>query len=198
MKTGVDIDIVKEHYAGLTDSELIHIATTDAAGMTEEAQVVIKEEIWKRKLDVNLMKAVAVQNHEATADEVDQYCEMIATLPCPRCADTRVRLNGTQTMEVVSVIIVTYTEKKLKVACPRCLNKLTDAALSKSALLGWWGIPWGIARTIGAIVHNNRIRKWHDFEIPNDCLRAFVIANIGQIEMHRNNKEQLHRIIAAK
>ncbi|NJO25751.1 MAG: hypothetical protein HC867_08300, partial [Bacteroidia bacterium] len=62
MNTGIDIQFVREHYQRLTDDEFIRIATQDAAGLTPEAQEVVKEEIERRKLDKNIISGVQAQN----------------------------------------------------------------------------------------------------------------------------------------
>jgi hypothetical protein len=100
--------------------------------------------------------------------------------------------------DVFSVIILTHYSKKFKIACPHCLDKANSEATAKSAVLGWWGIPWGIVRTIQAIVNNVKSRKTHHWEEPNPYLRGFVLSRIGQLEAYKNDEGRLREIIAAK
>ena len=70
-------------------------------------------------------------------------------------------------------------------------------ALIKTVILGWWGFPWGIIRTIQAIGINTKNKNTNDQQEPNDFLRSFVISNIGQIEAYKNDKEKLLALISA-
>jgi len=196
MSDGIDIEFVRENYRKMTNDELIRVATQDAAGLTSEAQDVLKGEIIKRGLDTNIIEGVQAQNKEYTVAEIDSYCEMVRDLDCPICGASNVRLNGTLTSEVMSFILFTHSVKRLKVACPDCLDKANDRSLAVSAALGWWGIPWGIIRTIRAIGQNIKSKKTNRLDEPNNYLRNFILANVGQVETYKANKDKLQEIIS--
>jgi predicted nucleic-acid-binding Zn-ribbon protein len=198
MSTGIDIQFVQETYQRMTDEELIRIATQDAYGLTPEAMEVVKAEIRKRGLDENISKAVDAQNKTYTTAEIDVYCDIISNLSCPSCGNTSNRLNATMTGEVISFVFFTQYRKKIKVACPDCLDKANNNALLKSAVLGWWGIPWGIIRTPQAIAVNLKNKRTNHLDTHNDFLRGFALGNIGEIETYKHNKERLLQIIARK
>jgi mannose/fructose/N-acetylgalactosamine-specific phosphotransferase system component IIB len=128
----------------MSDDELIRIATTDAAGLTHQTQEIIRDEVAKRKLDNNVLKGVEAQNKSYSVQEIDKYCDIIQSLNCPTCQTSNTRLNATMTSDVVSAIIFSTKNRKIKVGCGACLDKANNNALTKSILLGWWGIPWGI------------------------------------------------------
>ena len=159
MSQGIDLAFVRETYQKMSDAELERVATQDAAGLTPEAQEIVKEEIQRRNLSTTIIKGVQAQNRQYTIAEIDAYCEMIRGLGCPSCASD---------------------------------------AIVKTAVLGWWGIPWGIVRTIQAISRNISNKRVHHSEEPNKYLRSFVLGRIGQLETYRNDKERLREIIAAK
>jgi hypothetical protein len=196
MSTGIDISFIRENYQRMPDDEIIRIATQDAAGLTPEAQEVIKEELTRRKVDPNIIKAVQAQNKTYTIQDIDHYCEIIRKLNCPICGASHAKLNGTMTSEVISYIVFTQHNKKLKIACPACLDKANDSALTISVLAGWWGIPWGFIRTIQAIGHNTRSKKSNHLDTPNDFLRSFTLSKIGQLETYKDNKEMLQQIVS--
>ena len=196
MSTGIDIQFVRENYQKKTDVELIQAATTDAVGLTPEALEVIKEEITRRKLDTSVIKGLEAQNKTYTIEEVDEYCNLIRQLNCPTCGASHVSLNATMTSEVMSFILFTQWNKKLKVGCPDCLDKANESALTKTALLGWWGIPWGFIRTIQAIGQNIKYKKTNHSDTPNDFLRSYTLSKIGEIETYKDNKEKLQQIIS--
>ena len=196
MSTGIDIKFVEETYQRMSDEDLIRIATREASGMTPEAMEVIKSEINKRGLNENIIEAVLAQNKEYTIEEIDHYCDMVRELSCPICGETENRLNATITGEVISFVFFTSHTRKIKVGCPNCLDKLNDNALTKTALLGWWGIPWGIIKTVQYIVLNiDNKRLNHSLE-HNDSLRSFTINCIGELELYKDNKEKLQNIVA--
>jgi len=196
MNSGVAIELVRQNYQKITDEELVRVATQDAVGLTPEAQEVVRQEIEKRKLDPNIVKGVQAQNLSYSTDDVDAYCKLIQDLNCPVCGSSSEKLNATLTAEVVSYIFVTHYKKRIKVACPKCLDKANNVALLKSATLGWWGIPWGIVRSIQSIIINLKNKRKNHTGIPNESLKRFALSKIGQLETYKDNKEKLQQIIA--
>jgi hypothetical protein len=134
-------------------------------------------------------------NRKYTIQELDRYCEIARDLNCPSCGSSDSRLNGTLTGEVYSFLILTTYKKKLKVGCPHCLNKANNEALLLSAALGWWGIPWGIIRTVQSIGLNLKSKRTNHSEGPNSYLKSFVLSKIGQFETYKDNKEELQQLV---
>lgn len=198
MSKGIDIQFVRENYQRMSDEELIRIATQDAVGLTPEAQEVVSEEITRRNLDTNIIKGVQAQNKEYTIEEIDKYCTLVRNLTCPSCQTNSKMLNGTLVSEVMSFIFFTQYKKQIKVACPSCLDKANNNALFLTSLVGWWGIPWGIIKTIQAIGNNLKSKRTNHIDSPNDYLRSFVLSKIGQFETYKNDKEKLQQIIATE
>jgi len=191
----MDLDFIRDSYRKMSDDELIRIATTDASGLTPQAQEIIKEEVAKRKLDTNILKGVEAQNKSYSIDEIDKYCNIVQNLSCPICKTNSEKLNATMTSEVVSLIIFSTKSKKIKVGCPSCLDKANNSALTKSVLLGWWGIPWGIFWTIKAINDNLKSKKTNHIDTPNEYLRGFTVSKIGQLETYKYDTMKLQEII---
>lgn len=88
MATGLDLAFVRETYQKMPDKELVRVATQDAAGLTPEAQEIVREEIERRGLDKSIVKGVDVQNREITLQELDQYCALARELDCPVCGSS--------------------------------------------------------------------------------------------------------------
>jgi hypothetical protein len=196
MNEGIDIKFVRDRYARMTDEELIQVVSQEAAGLTNEARAVVKEEVEKRQLDPNLIAAIKVQNSSMSIPELDKYCELIRTLKCPVCSSSANKLNGTTASEVMSFVIFTNYSKEIKVACPACLDKTNNNALTKTMALGWWGFPWGLIRSIQAIRNNLKHKKTNHLQTPNDFLRALVFSKIGEIELYKNDREKLQQLIS--
>ena len=177
-------------------AELIEAATTDAIGLTPEALEVVKEEIIRRKLDTNIIKGLEAQNKTYSLEQVDKYCNLIRELDCPSCGADHTQLNATMTSEVMSFIFFTRHTRKIKVACPDCLDKANSNALATTAAFGWWGIPWGIIRTIQAIGHNIKSKKTNHSNTPNDYLRSYTLSRIGKLEAFKDDKNKLQQMIS--
>ncbi|NIG55704.1 hypothetical protein [Chitinophaga sp. Cy-1792] len=196
MSTGIDIKFVQERYAKMSDTELAHLVTTNADGLTPEALAVAKEEIKKRGMSSRLLDALDAQQQTYSIEEIDQYCNLINHLNCPVCGSSTHTLNATLTAEVMSFIILTQYKRKVHVGCPSCLDTLNNNALTKTITLGWWGVPWGIFRSFSAIRTNIKSKKSNHLDTPNHYLRHFTLANIGLIEAHRNDPRRLQQVIA--
>ena len=195
MSTGIDIQYVQEIYQRMGDDELIRIATQDAYGLTPEAMEVVKAEIRKRRLDEKIIKGVEAQNKTYTIQEVDAYCDVVSKLSCPICGNSTERLNATMTSEVMSFLFFTQYRKKIKIGCPHCLDKANENALIKSAVLGWWGFPWGIIRTPQAISLNLKSKKTNHLPEHSNYLRTFVLGTIGEIETYKSDRQKLQQVI---
>jgi hypothetical protein len=195
MSKGIDIRFVQEAYQRMPDDELVRIATQDATGLTPEAIDIVKSEILRRGLDVNIAKGVDVQNRDYTIEDIDAYCNIISQLNCPFCGSAAEKLNATVTAEVMSFVVFSVYNKKVKIGCPGCLSKANNNALAKTVLLGWWGIPWGVIRTVQSIAVNIRSKKANHLQGHSDYLRGFVAGAIGEIETYKDNKGKLQQLL---
>ena len=77
MSHGIDIDFVRETYQKMSDEDLIRILTTDAAGLTLEAQALVKDEIKRRNLNSDIGRGVDVQ--QKTLNEAEAEKRVIIT-----------------------------------------------------------------------------------------------------------------------
>lgn len=189
------IDELRKNYEGYTDEKLIRIASEEATGLRPEALELLKQIIEERGLSPNIRKSIDAQFKKIDEKTLLEYCEVLRSLPCPICNSPYNKLNATITGTVTSFLVMTSYRKEIKIACPKCLDKLNDNAITKSALLGWWGLPWGIIRTPKAILFNLKMKKQNHAPEANDILKAFVLERIGRIETNRDNPDGLIDII---
>jgi hypothetical protein len=195
MSSGLNIDFVRDTYQRMSDKDLIRTLTQDAAGLTLEAQEVVKEEIKRRKLGPDIERGIAAQQKTYTIAEIDAYCDIIQHLPCPVTGSTAKKLNATRIAEVMSFIVFTNYDEKTIIGSPEVLDKANERALTKTLLLGWWGFPHGLIKTPQAIAINRESKKTNHFDTPNNHLRRFVLSKIGEIETYKNNREKLMELI---
>lgn len=176
----------------------VHYITRNGHGLSPEALEIAREEVTKRGLNPRFTRALEVQNKTYTIEELDVYCNLINSLNCPICGRDNERLNGTLTAEVMSFIMVSQYKQKVHIGCPDCLDNLNNAALNKTAALGWWAFPSGVIKSIQAISINARSKRTNHQETPNQFLRSFVLSNIGQIEAYKGDEASLRQVIAGK
>ena len=188
---------LKENYRRFSDEKLMRIASEDATKLRLEALVLLKEELSTRGLAATAEKTIAAQFRVVSEAEMAEYCALIQAQPCPVCRATSQSLNATITSQVMSFLVLTTWKKQLVIACPTCLDKLHRAASTTSALLSWWGFPWGIIRTIQALIANGKMAKTNHAPYPNDLLKAFVAGNVGRLEAVRGIAPDLQALIRA-
>lgn len=187
---------LKQTYGGFPDEKLIKIATQQARDLRPEALEILEQELQKRGLLQRLQESIALQFRQGDERVIARYCELIRRLPCPHCNATTDKLNATMTGEVMSIVFYTHYAKKLKVACPDCLDRANNTAMLKSAALGWWAVPWGIIRTVQSLLFNYHMKNNNRLDQPTDVLKEVVSINLGEIEMARDNEKQLQALVA--
>jgi hypothetical protein len=191
----VSEDRLKENYRRFSNEKLMRIASEDAAKLRPEALALLREELATRGLAEVATKTIEAQLREVSEAELTEYCALIQSQPCPNCHSSTQPLNATITSKVMSFLVLTTWTKQFVIACPTCLDKLNHDASTTSALLGWWGFPWGIIRTIQALNFNRRMGKTNHVTYPNELLKSFVLTNVGRIEAVRHAPMDLQGLI---
>lgn len=186
---------LKENYRRLSDDKLMRIASEDATKLRPEALVLLKEELSTRGLTETAERAIEAQFRVVSEEEIVEYCGLLQAQPCPICRSSTQPLNAALTSKVISFLVVTTWKKQFAIACPTCLDKLNRDASISTAVLGWWGFPWGIIRTIQALIANGKMEKTNHVPYANALLKAFVVGNVGRIEAVRDNAGDLQALI---
>ena len=190
-----DTEQLKITYKNLPDDKLMRLAVAEAASLRPEALEILQAEIKSRGLDNDIINGVNSQLIDTGSKEFDDYISLIRNQPCPTCNNTHQPLNAAVIGTVKSFILLTRYKKKLMIACPTCLQQANQSGTSTTALLGWWGLPWGIIRSIQALISNIKTAKKIRLAEPSDTLIAFVKTNIGIIESLRKNKQSLQALL---
>src|SRR5262245_25062219 len=136
MAKGLDKEFIRESYAKRSNQELQRIISQDAHGLTPEAVEVIKEELARRNMDPTLVNIVAAQNKTYTREEIDEFCRIIESLPCPKCKTTSSPITAIVIYRAMSFIYITHYRKKLAIGCPQCLRTDNNADLALTVALG--------------------------------------------------------------
>lgn len=78
----------------------------------------------------------------------------MATLVCERCGKVDTSLRLTVFPWVVSIVIMSFKRAKVGIFCADCRSSERWKYIGVSALLGWWGIPFGLFWTLESLAKN--------------------------------------------
>jgi len=191
----MDLNDIRENYKKFDNWKIEKIASEEAGSLRPEVIDIIKSEIKKRNLNLNLIDSIDSQIRELTESEFNEYYEFLRNHPCPNCNSKTQKINATMIGRVVSFLIMTNYEKSLKIACSNCLDEMHSKANMKSALFGWWGFPWGPIHTIRSFIFNISMKKNNRTEKPNEFFASFILNNIGIIETAKTQPKKLTELI---
>jgi hypothetical protein len=85
--------------------------------------------------------------------EIDAYIERVHSGPCKQCGQSG-PVDFYQSYRVFSVIIFTRWTTHNHFVCRACARNEQLKSLAYSALLGWWGFPFGFILTPIQIIRN--------------------------------------------
>lgn len=159
------------------------IAVSEAAGLRPEALKVRRGELRRRKLDDQTSQAIEAQLAPPDRARFDALVERFRALPCPRCGDQGLPLNGFLVARARGNILFAHYQKELVIGCPECIVGAAKEADKRTALLGWWAIPWGPIHSLRAFRANAAARRASAHVAPSPDLVSYITANPGEAEL---------------
>jgi len=87
------------------------------------------------------------EEHQRPAPDLEPIC-------CSTCGKVTAQPRSIVFSGVVSFIVMTTVTPKQGIFCSACARKIALTESLKSALLGWWGFPWGLIYTTTSILSN--------------------------------------------
>lgn len=169
---------LREQYRNLTDEHLIRIAVHESDDLTPEAETVLGDELLARGLSEQYLQIVKARATVRDERPSVRLLERLRVCPCPECGSTQDRLNARYVARAMSFLIVTTYRKDILVACPACIRSKAVESLAISALIGWWGLPWGPIRAIQSIwINSKSISLKVDYSAPSQELQDLVRQN---------------------
>jgi hypothetical protein len=189
----VDLVQIRKYYASFDDDKIEYLAKYEAGSLEPEVVLILQNEIKKRGLDSNLNSDIEAQTKELTLDELNDFKGIISQLPCPECGMATSPLTGTIIREVKSFVILTIYKKTPLLLCQTCASKKRKKAMNITLLLGWWGIPFGLIRTLQVIFDSNSINNLE--KISDIILTNFIIKNFSELRKNRDNETLLVDLI---
>ena len=122
-----------------------------------------------------LDKARMLEGAPPTAGRgVANSARQIHSGPCPICRGPG-PVDVHDAYWVWSALVLTRWGSRQQVSCRRCAVKAQVGGIARSAILGWWGFPWGFVLTPVQIGRNViAILNPPSPEEPSDRLRAIA------------------------
>ena len=186
----MDLEQIRKNYADFDDFKIEHLAKNEVSGLNPEVVSILIDEIKKRGLDINLISGIEAQTKELTEIEVNELKSKVINLPCPDCGEKSGQLMGSIIRTVKSFIVFTSYKKGPIIACQSCLDKRRKSAMSTTFLWGWWGIPFGVFRTLITLIANLKDNKKRN-AISEEIIFSFVINNIGELRTNWDKESEL-------
>lgn len=190
----VDLEKIKAHYSEMDISKLERIAKFEIASLEPEVQPIIIAEIKKRGLGESFLAGIEAQTKDLSEEEIFELRDKIKGLNCPSCGKSNQGLVGGIIRKVRSYIIITQHETRSMIACQNCVETERKNQLIKNSLFGWWGFPWGIYRTLVAIINHFK-DNGTTHKISESILVEFALQNIGELKTDWDDEDELVRFI---
>ena len=186
----IDLEKIKQNYSEFEDYKIEHLAKNEAGGLEPDVIPILINEINKRGLDPDLIQGIEAQTKELTESELNELKSKIASLTCPECGKKNGQLVGSIIRTVKSFIVLTSYKKVTVITCKTCADKKRKNAMISTALLGWWGIPFGLFRTPIALISSLTDKNKAE-EISEGIITGFAIENIGEIRTNWEKETEL-------
>jgi hypothetical protein len=111
----------------------------------------------------------------------------VACQACGR-SDATLRIAGFP--YVMSFLVFTHRREERGVYCESCRREKMSSAKTSTAILGWWGIPWGLIHTLGALAASGD-------GIQDSSLNADYLRWLGTYFLHTGNTDEAKRSFQA-
>ena len=170
---------LSDRYRQMPHERLMQIALHEAAGLTPEARAALDAELQARGAGDGVRHAVEAQTQGLAPSERDLLAAAIQRLACPDCGRTDRLLNGGVVARARSFVLFTTDDRETVIACPDCRAARATRALWTTALLGWWGFPWGPVQSVRALRHDVQTLRQRDRREPTPALLAWVTKHPG-------------------
>jgi hypothetical protein len=124
-----------------------------------------------------------VRSQQVPEGQVQELVHRMHQGPCPKCGGAG-PIDVFTTHSVWSAVFLTSWKSQPHVSCKSCGVKSQIGGILSSALLGWWGFPWGLIMTPVQIFRNiaGMMRK-ADTTRPSDELtrlaRIHLASQVG-------------------
>jgi len=112
--------------------------------------------------------------------EIESYIERVHAGPCAQCGGPG-PVDLHHSYRIYSVILLTSWSTRNHFVCAACARKEELKSLGYSALLGWWGFPFGLVLTPVQIIRNiASLAGGADPQHASPRLRKILMLNLAR------------------
>jgi hypothetical protein len=190
----IDLEQIKKYYASVHDVKIEFIAKFESDQLSSDVIKILKSEIIKRNMDLDLLEMVDIKTTEISEKQLNELFSIIKNLKCPNCSERNSLLQGVIVRRVVSFLILTSFKQEPFISCQICSDKKINNSLIITSLFGWWGFPWGIIKTPYYIFKILRDKR-NTASISNEILHHFINKNIAEIVLNQKNEAVLNDLL---
>jgi hypothetical protein len=139
---------------------------------------------------------VVIADH-VPAEDVAQQLRQLHSGNCPKCGGEG-PVDVHTSHRIWSALVMTSYTSRPDVCCRRCAVKAKLGGITSSALLGWWGFPWGVLGTPIQISRNLfSMVTMPDPSHPSPLLENMVRLNIAAEMIAEDRAEQEQAAVTA-
>ena len=189
------LEEIRENYKRFPNAKIEKIAKNESKGLRREVLKVLKDEIIRRELNLNLISWVDTETKSFKGLERQNLIEKIQNQNCPKCSE-KSKLYGFETHTVKAFLIGTSTSRDEQILCETCgkLHKIKTIAITFCS--GWWSGK-GFLLTPFTIIKDSLNFLFID-KISDRILNSFVDDLTGSFRRYGINDSVLTRLIKWK
>jgi len=187
------VEELRKNYKHLTDDQILKLATSDAKTLTEEAVIVLKEHIEKRRLGDYFVERLDNERNFFSDREKEEIQRIIKHLPCPKCNDTIEHLKGHSSTRRTGLLIASIKIEKEYIICSSCSKKITTYDNLYSLFFGWWS-----AKSIFLNFYdigNNIFKSFNKESLFNKISAELISENTGYLRENQIGKSSIQHLI---
>jgi len=185
---------IRSSYKSFDDNKILKLAQ-NPKGLTKEAIPVLIEEVILRKLDVNLIEWIQLENNPLNQLEKDSILSNIRNCKCTICKKNS-DLKAYEFHSVISGILFCDDILQHLIICEKCNKKIRRKNFFNTLLLGWWSRK-GFVSTISALL-TEFFNLFLVKKVNDRILNTLIEENNGKLRLilkSKNPKEETQYFI---
>lgn len=191
-----NIEELKNTYSKFSDEALIKLATKEASSLRKDALIALLGELTLRNLPQEVIDGVLLQLNYGNEGALENLCNFVRQLPCPRCGLDDKKLNANIVNSVLSIIVWSDWTQELRIACPDCLDLYHSKGNLFTLFCGWWALPGGLYMPLLAFWGNYKQKKLNHQPSTSPFLIEYVSQNLGKIKSNKKNPKMLKAMLS--
>ena len=186
------LENLKNKYKTLSDSSIILLAEKESKKLKPEVLDILKNEIIKRDLDLNLISWIDAENNTFSGLEKKQLEEKIRRSICCNCNE-RSGLKGHEILQVYSFIFFSNKTKSHLILCNKCGVDEKFSAFIITIFFGWWSV-YGFFFTLSTL-YEYILNIFFKEKIDRRIIHNFIEKNTGKIRLYGDSEDTFNNLL---